>query len=236
MKTLPILFSGPMIRAILEGRKTQTRRIVKPQPEHLQIHTWKGKTLYDGEARVWCWREHLWFDATVDCRGTDTVSPLLLPHSPVKVGDVLWVKETHQILFTAPERTGHENWKTGVGLRAVYTATDGRVEYHDEEKGIRDTLRPSIFMPRWASRINLRVTGVRAERVQAISEADIAAEGVTVDAAHDLFFEKRPLGVTVPLGPWSPCDAWRIGWSAINGAESWASNPWVQVYEFERTQ
>ncbi len=146
MKERPILFSGPMVRAILDGRKTQTRRVVKPQPktvEHREIRTYFiDEGCFDG-----------WVDDT-------TNSSFCCPYGAP--GERLWVREA----FSAPYKTDveHRNF-TG-----FYRATDS-------ERSIR--WKPSIFMPRWASRIELEITNICVERVQAISEADAAAEGMT---------------------------------------------------------
>lgn len=239
MKEHPILFSAPMIRAILAGTKTQTRRLVKPQPDHAQIHEWKGQTLYDGECRYWCWRDQVWYEASVDCHGRDDVSALLLPFAKWKVGDRLWVRETwycdHAFAETKGTAEQISEWREMMYYRA--DVPGGRFADADSW-GEPGGWKPSIHMPRWASRITLELTDVRVERVQSISDADIAAEGVTAEAAIDLFFaKKRPVGVSMPLaGPMRPIDAWRIGWSAINGAESWAANPWVWVLGFRRVE
>jgi hypothetical protein len=91
MKTYPIIFSGPMARALLENRKTMTRRVMNPQPEFLQFHHYKGKTVYDGEARRWCWKnlvlENIW-DFPENRQE-------LAAHCPYgKPGDLLWVRES----------------------------------------------------------------------------------------------------------------------------------------------
>src|SRR5690606_1112920 len=89
--------------------------------------------------------------------------------------------------------------------------------------------RPSILMPRWASRILLDVISIRVERVQEISEEDIAAEGVTRELVAEM--ARTPLDEIPDLRA-----AWRIGWIAINGRESWEANPWVWVIGFRRTE
>jgi hypothetical protein len=167
MKERPILFSGPMVRAILEGRKTQTRRIVKPQPLCIASGEW----IMNGSA----------------CKYG-------------KPGDRLWVRET----WWAPRDDVRGEYKREY---IKYAATlDGMGQ---------PTWKPSIHMPRWASRINLEVVSVRVERLQNISEEDARAEGIWQ-----------------PNWPLS----WRQLWESINGAGSWEANPWVWVVEFKRIE
>ena len=209
----PILFSGPMIRAILEGRKTQTRRVVtsiagKGRIRELHRSDTPG---YDLAFRDSCGRWNDMRFADVAAR-----SPFGVP------GDRLWVRETW--CFAHPEyhdqaegvRRGDRPVRDEMPWWCHYAATDDDV---DEPKW-----SPSIHMPRWASRLTLRVTSVRVERVQDISEADARAEGVT-PFPHD------------PEG-----DCWTDGkhrtafehlWGAINGWESWRDNPWVWAVGFE---
>ena len=254
MKEHPILFSAPMIRAILAGTKTQTRRIVKPQPEHAQIHTWKGETLYDGEARVWCWRDNVWPDASVDCNGRDDVSALLLPFARWEVGDRLWVKETWAA-FTGGRTQDGEEWDEYTGKIADmrdenglnYVGTDG-LAFAADGKHSPGRWRPSIFMPRWASRITLEVTDVRVERLQAISDADARAEGLRclskdggVTYKHGIPDRDGLPGTDDDGWPWhewevDPRAAYRKLWESINGAASWVSDPWVWVLGFRRVE
>jgi hypothetical protein len=149
VKERPILFSGPMVRAILDGRKTQTRRPIKPQPT--QIYTGPCPLVYPnlpaGERLVA--KDH-WL---IDC-------PFGQP------GDRLWVRETFGIL-------------TGNGHRTVYRADgDPEQTFYPGEKILGMKWVPSIYMPRSASRITLEITGVRVERLQEITPHDALAEGV----------------------------------------------------------
>ncbi len=170
MKERPILFRGEMVRAILDGRKTQTRRVMKPQPTHeLQSDStpecghweweWKGKRLH----AMYC--------------------PYGVP------GDRLWVRETFILenaekpLSERPFMHDEEaEWEWGNYLVPHYRATEAEphiVNPRYDDGDDRTRWSPCIIMPRWASRITLEVTGVRAERVQDISEKDAIAEGTT---------------------------------------------------------
>jgi hypothetical protein len=174
-KERPILFSAPMVRAILAGTKTQTRRIVKPQPEYDADERWPG----------WKWPSH-------QARSMLEISeiPSACPYG--RRGDRLWVRETH-----AQFAVGN---RSGVAPQCVaYRATcdeDGGFDYvnnGDEIMRLKVTKwTPAIYMPRWASRITLEVTRVRVERLHDISEEDARAEGVDeikaqVPTARDAF-------------------------------------------------
>lgn len=208
----PILFSAPLVRAILDGRKTQTRRIASTDAKTTAIFRVENESTFPPAKEPY----------TGWVRRCD--APLLLPvRCPVGApGDRLWVRETWQAIWATedppPTLKSPEGWNIG------YPATDGIQEMHDEEKpdGISTACRPSIFMPRWASRIDLEVTGVRVERVQEISEEDAVAEGLT---------------------PWTRRDGtketaryqFRCLWDQINGDRApWTANPWVWAIEFRR--
>jgi hypothetical protein len=179
VKERPILFSGPMVRAILDGQKTQTRRIVKPQPS------------IEGQ------EPHL-----VRC-------PYGVP------GDRLWVRETWG-----------EGGMTKPGDPASYAA-----DWPDA--GAIRKWRPSIHMPRWASRIDLEVTAVRVERLQAITEEDARAEG----AAHRIARGGDLSGALEGETPIQHVAHFRDLWDSINGERTpWASNPWVWVVSFKRVR
>ena len=188
MKERPILFFGPMVSALLAGTKTQTRRVVKPQP----VPDGNGGASWYGRGVRWAGKESNLFKAE-DC-----------PYG--QPGDRLWVRETWA-----------QNWNqlsdTRMDRSYVYRA-DG--EQRAQDNGTDLPWRPSIHMPRRASRITLEVTGVRVERLQDISEADSKAEGA----------------VGHPDGPWH---AYRSLWTLINGPGSWDANPWVWVVEFKTT-
>ncbi len=150
MKARPILMSSPMIRALLDGRKTQTRRVVKPQPFKVDA----------GFA---------WLPPKPDATGC-TFSPIPCPYG--KPGDLLWVRESLRIFNTVHLETGEH------GLAAYYSAGGGDMQTW-EWNGRGDTTGiPSIHMPRAVSRLTLELTEVRVERLQDISEADATAEGV----------------------------------------------------------
>lgn len=176
----PILFSTPMVQAILEGRKTMTRRIVKPQPEIVGCGRirWKGDIALPEE--------------------------LSEKYAPRRPGDILWVRETWMEL----------------PYGYVYRADDEEPEGWDCD----DRWRPSIFMPKEACRIFLRVTDVRMERLQQIPGTDITREGVGNGEYFDTLADRA---------------AFRELWDSLRKPEElteygWEANPYVWVIAFER--
>ncbi len=233
----PILFSGDMVRAILEGRKTQTRRVVKPQP--CEMNVWHG-AIYDGE---------------IDLKKTPCMEPKKCPYGVP--GDRLWVRETWADTNgeSGPMisyRAGGDRFLIEESYPVEYSKYPGctfSMWCGDLRRGAPyHAWRPSIFMPRWASRITLEITGVRVERVQDISEEDAKAEGIewTDEGplhAHITFLEK---GVMTPVGS-RDCnisrnfvtskEAFSCLWDFLsNPGEKWEDNPWVWVIEFRMVE
>lgn len=210
MKERPILFSGPMVRAILDGRKTQTRRVVKPQP------------LWVGDPGV-----------PFKTRDADPKGIIECPYG--QIGDRLWVREAwsgeYWLKDIKPiERLGmpHPDRLVSLTPETWYWA-DGNPESGDWERP-----RPSIHMPRWASRITLEITDVRVERLQDISEEDAKREGVNK-------YDDGPIGgmyvdyeARQPVPADGPIHSFKTLWQSINGPDSWDANPWVWVVEFNR--
>lgn len=236
----PILFSAPMVRAILSGSKTQTRRVVKPQPpsewnplpEMVEIHAWvKG---HEGDELDPDRVLGLGFCNDEGLEGR--VCPYGQP------GERLWVRET----FT--EFVGHHVMD---GKRWAYAA-NCRESDSDGERIRQDYIRagypyrwkPSIHMPRAACRIVLEITDVRVERLQAISEADCLAEGIEVPRSPDGSPLLRLTGKNPPTrfvdlaGAAFPDKVVRAYyaslWCDINGAGAWDANPWVWALAFRR--
>jgi hypothetical protein len=189
MKERPILFSAPMVRAILAGTKTQTRRVMKPQPLSVD-----GGVPF-GNAPKWAHAEP--GSAVMRC-----------PYG--KRGDRLWVRETWAYGIHALASSHDEDGPF------CYAATDSKMSR------LCTKWRPSIHMPRHASRIKLEVTSVHVERLQDISEADALAEGVNSLPAETRLLTPRLDYVAL--------------WNAINGPGSWEANPWVWVVEFTRAE
>lgn len=199
MRERPILFSAPMVRAILEGRKTQTRRVF--QPERM---TWTADGRYQTHA--------MRFGRMIET-GSGPFHPNdWLHYCPYgQPGDRLWVRETWGLDDT-------RGWTEDV---PVYRADES-----SEHRTRR--WRPSIHMPRWASRIDLEVTGVRVERLQDIGDDDCWAE-----APPGLSYPIRsPSDFAVTEGGRQRC--YQRLWESINGPGSWEANPWVWCVEFRR--
>ena len=191
MRERPILFSAEMVRALLAGRKTQTRRLVKA--EHLLTTQAPDEVL--GTLPPW-----LLDQASVYC-----------PHG--FKGDRLWVKEC---FAPCHEKENHAGAKAGFTYRADWSS--------DEEVSRDFRWRPSIFCTRAASRITLEIESVRAERLQAVSEADAQAEGVT----HYCDDPKCEACQGEPNRK-----AYSYVWREIKGPGSWDANPWVWVITFK---
>lgn len=207
VKERPILFSGPMVRAIIDGRKTQTRRVIKPQPECIDHDVWKLK---DGSILTTQETAEYLFHEVYGTHGTPYGS--LWPNG----GDRLWVRETFRPIET--------------GMNA------GSWDYRADDPGASGKgfmpWKPSIFMPRAASRITLEITDVRVERLNEISEADAKAEGIEPFGDRDWWYsgELRKLGQRTTNPVW----AFQSLWESINGKDSWAVNPWVWAITFKK--
>ncbi|UOB21823.1 hypothetical protein MRY17_13780 [Pseudomonas orientalis] len=213
IKERPILFSAPMVRAILEGRKTVTRRPVKASKAHAD-----GITLID-YGKGW-WPYNAFGDFSSDHEGMEY--PIACPYG--KPGDRLWVRET----FIDLRGTGVEHRPDPNGpLQRYAYAADCRPGSHsdDARKDFGLKYKPSIHMPRAACRMLLEITDVRVERLQDISRADIRAEGLLCppELASD--------DVSPNYRDWYPA-AWRELWESTGG--DWNANPWVWVVEFKR--
>lgn len=230
MRERPILFSAPMVRAILAGTKTQTRRVVKPLPPE----DWApvGPEVFSPTVINRKGEEQPGADA-YGAGNEDGSVWIRCPYG--QPGDRLWVRETwapgDEMVFGAAK----DDPET-----VLYRAD--KAALHWDGKAMRTPLntyafnweavgwKPSIHMPRWASRITLEVTGVRVERLQDISEADAIAEGI--DMQPRLAAYSREKGCKwEPVGP---IEAYLNLWESINGHGSWGWNPWVWVVEFKR--
>ncbi len=226
MKERPILFSAPMVRALLAGTKTQTRRVVKPQPPQ-------------DAGEVFCgW----YYPTIIDRQGHEQRGPLTygawtldgawgLPSPYGQHSDRLWVRET----FAIVPRTAYA---CSEGVQQTLRPDD---PYEHDAAIYREgwtrskggfSWRSSIHMPRWASRIMLQVTGVRVERLQDISEADAIAEGCTKN--HNGYYWGGPHAVSGLKQMATADSAYRDLWESINGDGSWDANPWVWVVEFKK--
>lgn len=227
MKTCkPILFAGPMVRAILDGRKSQTRRVVKEVPRDAASISEAG---YDAGDRRWAW-----FDAKSSIIGSRFACRYGVP------GDVLWVRESfwnassypvsltgesepvshwsNLIKYAAdgpPDNTPNRHYPEGLNIG--YAAPDPWASWH---------LRPSIHMPYAACRLWLRVKAVRVERVEAITGEDAVAEGFTKP--------RRAIGSVDRLG--LAREGFLETFYDLNKRAPRGSNPWVWVIAFERCE
>ena len=197
----PIIMSGASVRAILAGNKTQTRRVVKPQPKRVKtvgFHPFPS-------------------------RETSVIEDWKIPKARYAVGDRLWVRETWGLWSETWTDCGWEAEGLSGGKQPrklpqsnsferffiAYKATGLDYELCDGERWY-----PSIFMPKWAARVWLEVTGVRVERVQDLTKQDALAEGMQ-GCFPRIDFETL--------------------WDSLNKKHPWESNPWVWAYEFKRS-
>lgn len=228
IKERPILFSGPMIQAIQDNRKTMTRRIVKPQPVGMDGLHCGTPSSFDA------------YDLTDDDdRPTGfgfRTETGIWPCPYGKPGERLWVRETFLEL-------DHDHWHypgkprdwiepySGKGRRnaCAYRADcDAEAERCRIELGYRKW-KPAIHMPRWTSRYDLELVSVRVERLQWITYDDIAAEGIN-DAVVDQTIIQTAASYSMTVRRY----LFSSLWEKINGAGSWEADPWVWVIEFKR--
>lgn len=233
MRERPILFSAPMVRALLDGTKTQTRRVVKGLRPDVEaaIGAEQGMTLVLGDGG-WGGLRKQYADGSV--------YSIPLPRCPYGVpGDRLWVRETWQFADWTEEGEPYIRYAAdgtvrgffgsdgpdGERLVATWEELSRSENYEIDNKAADRKWRPSIFMPRFASRLTLDITDVRVERLQEISEEDADAEGIA-------FMRERPdIDETLTAH-----QLYAALWDSINEKRApWSSNPWVWVVSFKRT-
>jgi hypothetical protein len=250
MADRPIIFSAPMIQALLAGRKTQTRRVLKPQPLHHPLHGFflpvnKGYTFADflpvdspeidaclpyaiGD-RLWC-REA--------CRAEELSMPPI--RRPATRKERMLLGRTHVEEYRELDGAdgvrymADDHWQKIENTREAGDRWSDLYHYRNKGKGDTGCVVPPIHMPRWASRLMLVVTDVKVERVQDISEDDAIAEGCRP------FFDKAnpemmagPNGTHHPMMPLKgPIDAFRSLWNTIHGPDAWERNDWVAAVTF----
>jgi hypothetical protein len=205
-KERPILFSAPMVRAILEGRKTMTRRVIKDTGLYAIDERWHGIETATRERR----------NLATQCK-----------HG--QPGDHLWVKETSIIApkhFATPDNYCIPD-KEGDLRYIQYIASESDTEAAGWYKLKKS---PSIFMPRWASRITLEITDVKVERLQDITENDALAEGIQEDAMAPMSHFICANGSSTR----EPVYAFETLWESINGPGTWDANPFVWAISFKR--
>lgn len=219
MKERPILFSAPMVRALLYGTKTQTRRLCKPAQTHALSRVVE---VPDPQERGQVYNRSHFGDEDGDIQ-------FACPYGGK--GDRLWVREAFDFLPSGgpdqPQACDIVYWASG--------STEPRTAPSDYNPMIygHQKVRPSIHMPRWASRILLEITDVRVERLQAISRADAQAEGCDHnDPCDHVRHSCASIGCQGP--------DYRVGyrqlWDQINGAGAWEANPWVWAITFRRVE
>lgn len=233
VKERPILMSGEMVRAILDGRKSQTRRVMKRQPDEGwfphnwgEVHKMKGGQfiMRRGEPVISGW-------GPGNSMGDEAYS---CPYG--QPGDRLWVKEAfrhygNQCSSDSPKKiTGSVLYRADNATLQVGSWEDFANAPQEKWWNTGKTpWKPSIFMPRWTSRITLEITGIRVERLQDISEGDAYAEGVTDSWPKSMAYISS-------FGGRAVINNYAALWKSINGDGSWDLNPWVWVVEFKRVK
>lgn len=230
MADRPIIFSAPMVRALLDGRKTQTRRLLKPQPvwEPSTAST-EGCVLGAGWSWGQCRRCH---QETIALAAADTVS--------FRRGDRVYVRESHLIRRSIPCMPHEWDWQSLSGPVVHYLADGGELQHHGDRStgrgiyhGPVEKGRPSIHMPRWASRLTLFVEEVRVQRLQDISEDDAVAEGIIEYEPTD----EDPAEFSYVEGGdiWNNArSAYAALWDNLHTEPGtrWDDNPWIYALTF----
>ncbi|WP_091910256.1 ASCH domain-containing protein [Chitinasiproducens palmae] len=236
MRELPILFSGAMVRAILDGRKTQTRRVIAKQPFDRSWSRHDHRIQYvSGRAENQDETDGFYAYSTSSGGEWQAKSPFGQP------GDRLWVRETHAIFATyGQRRVDGERWGPWGGLSTVVSPDGKQIVYFREgfDRCDPGRWRPSIHMPRWASRILLEVAEVRVERLQTITEDDARAEGIAEvpgQSGEPGAWWTGDVKEGSALHGHTPVAAFGRLWNSLNAARDhgWDANPWVWVVSFK---
>lgn len=225
MKEHPILFSTEMIKAILEGRKTMTRRIMKIQPPvNIESTIYQFATNRTGISDK-DYGKHHWLGLSSKnfCSVLDSGQPYFkCPYG--KLGDMLWVRESFAVIGNEVVRDESSG--------AIIEETPQYVFRGEKQPHIERLYKwkPPIYMPKAAARIWLEITGIRVERLQDISEEDAKVEGAM------LWMYPNGKNAFGEEDFYSARTCFHSLWKSINGPESWQSNPWVWVVSFRKIE
>ena len=224
MKFRPILFSTPMVQAIISGSKVQTRRVIKPQPV-LGNGDWDSRNIKQVEGKFVPFMQHT-------------------EHKSIKykIGDVLWVRESHfqygMWMKNGKTKTGKQKWKFVKDKALTSVAYMDNPPKEVLKNSNREVLgwfkRSSLFMPKEACRLFLKIKNIRVERLQDISQRDCFEEGIEVTELGCRNYDKSYPVKEFIGGGTEAIRSFKSLWQYINGEESWNSNPWVWVIQFER--
>lgn len=214
MKERGMIFNGEMVRAILDGRKTQTRRIMAPQPaDDIERSAFPNPDAIG------------WKSSLKHKHGSTTAH--FCPFGAI--GDRIWVREAFRVHSRA---TDVATLVYKASERNSWTEQTHRVPVAVCNKpATPEKWTPSLHMPRWASRILLEITDVRVERLNSISQEDAQAEGLELTGWRPTYSDPDSGGEVI-----TPYDNFAELWSSIYGDESWQANPWVWVIEFKRVE
>nr|WP_041930735.1 hypothetical protein [Pantoea ananatis] len=239
MRERPILLNAEMVRAVLDGRKTQTRRIIQSPAKNMQV---RGHECISYRAPGDKWYQDYVFSMR-DRSGTwqDYKHEQFLAKCPFgAVGDRLWVRETFRVHSRA---TDVATLVYKASEQQSWTQQVHRVPIEKCNKpAVIDTWTPSVHMPRWASRITLEITGVRVERLNSISHRDACREGLFREEYNwrenefpldDIAYRTSSAAKTRYS---CPKRCFQELWQSIYGVDSWQANPWVWVIEFKRVE
>ncbi|AXW87781.1 hypothetical protein AU509_07345 [Lonsdalea britannica] len=224
MKERGMIFNAEMVRAILDGRKTQTRRPVQFKPRD------PGLNLNSSGLELGHYRSGVPLSGCVlRSRGgmgcwNDRTYPAKCPFG--QPGDRIWVRETFNGFWLDDDVI--QEIKDGTSLASELC--DYRADFPDGSKPA-EGWTPSIHMPRWASRITLEITGVRVERLRDISQEDANAEGMYLSGWRPSYSDPDSGGEVA-----TPYDNFAALWESIYGPDSWQANPWVWVIEFREVK
>lgn len=221
MAEKPIIFSAPMVRSLLAGRKTQTRRVIKVQPT---AEATSAGVYFDSKGtrpNAWTWLSGV----PEDCDTWGALESFTLPYA---VGDRLWLRESFVVGFNLDEATGRPEEEQ----RVWYRADSPWPQWYDADS--ESTLdyppwKSPIHMPRWASRITLEVTEVRVQRLQEISEEDTIVEGVQCPTC-----EAMKYSACHDSGCFHSLQLFKELWNGLHGPGAWEANPWVAAISFKR--
>lgn len=223
MKERGIIFGAPMVRAILDGEMTQTRRIVRGKTQLLlKIDGWEGP--FDS---TWILKVRDWGNIVITCQYG-------------KIGDRLWVRESWRPIERASDGVDGIEYKADDHFEPIENSAPAVSQWISARRSDEQwpnnkpaRWRPSIHMPRWASRIDLEVTNIRLQRLQEISEMDAYAEGIDTEGEDYLEAERYQLGGSPIRGGSPAVCAFAALFDRINPG-AWDANPFVWVVEFKR--